>query len=134
MNDARKQYSSTSGMKKSVETSELLKYRVSNVVPKRMEAAINAIMQKNFDLFARITMQDSNSFHATCLDTYPPCVYMNDVSHMIASTVHTYNEFKCSNKVNNKIIIIKYEKYINFRLPIHLMQDPMLAFIYWNQF
>jgi len=37
-------------------------------------------------------MQDSNQFHAVCLDTYPPCVYMNDVSHGIANLIHTINK------------------------------------------
>ena len=29
----------------------------------------------------QLTMADSNQFHATCLDTYPPIFYMNDTSH-----------------------------------------------------
>ena len=37
-------------------------------------------------------MEDSNQFHAVCLDTYPPCVYMNDVSHAISAMVHKYNQ------------------------------------------
>ena len=28
-------------------------------------------------------MQDSNQFHAVCLDTYPPIFYMNDISKAI---------------------------------------------------
>lgn len=98
-NDARKKYSSTLGMKKTVETSEFLTHRIKHVVPKQMKAITEAIKQKNFDSFAKITMQDSNSFHATCLDTFPPCVYMNEISHIIANVVHVYNEFKGSNRV-----------------------------------
>lgn len=37
-------------------------------------------------------MQDSNQFHAVALDTYPPCVYMNDVSHSIVGLVHLINK------------------------------------------
>jgi diphosphomevalonate decarboxylase len=39
-----------------------------------------AIAERDFETFADITMRDSNSFHATCLDTHPPIFYMNDVS------------------------------------------------------
>lgn len=99
VNDASKKYSSTLGMKKTVETSEFLKYRIQHIVPKQIQSIIEAIKEKNFDRFAQITMQDSNSFHATCLDTFPPCVYMNDISHMIANIVHVYNEFRGLNKV-----------------------------------
>ncbi|XP_050513381.1 diphosphomevalonate decarboxylase isoform X2 [Diabrotica virgifera virgifera] len=99
VNDERKKYSSTSGMKKSVETSELLPFRANTVVPKRIEAIKEAILKKDFETFAEITMKDSNSFHAICLDTLPPCVYMNDVSHAIVDVVHQYNAIKNSHKV-----------------------------------
>merc|ERR1712166_1451617 len=39
-------------------------------------------------------MQESNQFHATCLDTYPPIFYLNDVPRTIIRMVHAYNEFK----------------------------------------
>ncbi|KAJ8969769.1 hypothetical protein NQ314_001606 [Rhamnusium bicolor] len=99
VNDSRKKYSSTEGMKRSVETSELLKYRSQEIVPKRIELVTKAIQEKDFETFAQVTMQDSNQFHAVCLDTFPPCVYMNDTSHAIAETVHAYNDYKSSNKV-----------------------------------
>jgi len=38
------------------------------------------------------TPQDSNQFHATCLDTYPPIFYMNDVSKRIIGLVHAAND------------------------------------------
>ncbi|CAH1958969.1 unnamed protein product [Acanthoscelides obtectus] len=99
VNDERKKYSSTDAMKRSVETSELLKYRANQIVPKMTKACIEAIQKKDFEIFAEITMKESNSIHAICQDTYPPCVYLNDTSHTVANAVHAYNEFKSSNKV-----------------------------------
>ncbi|XP_026475006.1 diphosphomevalonate decarboxylase [Ctenocephalides felis] len=91
VNDSKKKVSSTSGMSTSVLTSELLKYRVAECVPKRIDEIKEAIRNKDFEQFAEITMKDSNQFHAVCLDTYPPCVYMNDISHSVVEFVHKYN-------------------------------------------
>lgn len=87
----RKPVASTSGMQTSVETSSLLKHRAECVVPARMEQMNRAVKMKDFAKFAELTMKDSNQFHATCLDTYPPIFYLNDVSHRIISLVHRYN-------------------------------------------
>ncbi len=46
---------------------------------------------KNFPVFAELTMKDSNQFHAVCQDTYPPCVYLNQASHAVSSLVHQIN-------------------------------------------
>ncbi|XP_066250449.1 diphosphomevalonate decarboxylase [Euwallacea similis] len=99
VNDSRKKYSSTSGMKRTVETSALIKQRADVVVPLRVEAITAAILAKNFETFANLTMRDSNQLHAVCLDTFPPCVYMNDTSQAIVDLVHSFNEYKKANKV-----------------------------------
>lgn len=91
VNDARKKTSSTSGMTRSVETSPFLRHRAAVVVPQRIDAMKRAIDTKNFADFAELSMQDSNQFHSVCLDTYPPCVYLNDTSHAIINAVHQYN-------------------------------------------
>ena len=36
-------------------------------------------------------LQDSNQFHAICLDTYPPISYLNDISKYIIQLVTQYN-------------------------------------------
>lgn len=36
-------------------------------------------------------VQDSNQFHSTCLDTYPPIFYLNDVSRAVINFVHAFN-------------------------------------------
>ncbi|CAH1395100.1 unnamed protein product [Nezara viridula] len=99
VNDARKKVGSTSGMQRSVETSQLLQHRASHVVPQRTEQILKAIKNHDFETFAEITMKDSNQLHSVCLDTYPPAVYMNDVSHTIVEFVHSYNKIKGTTKL-----------------------------------
>jgi len=91
VSDKEKDMSSTSGMETSRLTSLLLGYRATEVVQKRLTEIEKAYLDKDFDTFGRITMQDSNQFHAVCLDTYPPIFYMNDTSKMIIRLVHVLN-------------------------------------------
>jgi diphosphomevalonate decarboxylase len=91
VNDAKKGTSSTAGMQRTVETSPLLQHRIKEVVPARMKAISQAILQRDFDTFAQITMQDSNQFHAVALDTDPPIFYMNDVSRAIVAVITELN-------------------------------------------
>ncbi|XP_020107179.1 diphosphomevalonate decarboxylase MVD2, peroxisomal-like [Ananas comosus] len=88
----QKETSSTSGMRESVQTSALLKYRAETVVPSRVLKIEEAIRDHDFASFARITCADSNQFHAICLDTTPPIFYMNDTSHRIISLVERWNQ------------------------------------------
>lgn len=99
VSDHKKATSSTGGMSRSVKTSELLKYRAESVVPGRVKRITEAIKERDFETFAEITMKDSNQFHAVCLDTYPPCKYMNDTSHAISNFIHQFNEYKGATKV-----------------------------------
>ncbi|XP_066592708.1 diphosphomevalonate decarboxylase isoform X2 [Prorops nasuta] len=91
VSDHKKKVSSAIGMKRGVISSELLKYRVEHIMPKRVEEMEQALLNKDFKSFAEITMKDSNQMHAVTLDTYPPCCYMNDISHKIIDLVHSYN-------------------------------------------
>ncbi|KAJ7069781.1 GHMP kinase [Mycena amicta] len=91
VSDTKKGTSSTSGMQRTVETSPLLQHRIKHVVPQRMHDISAAILAKDFDRFAEITMADSNQFHAVCLDTSPPIFYMNDVSRAIIAVIEEYN-------------------------------------------
>jgi diphosphomevalonate decarboxylase len=88
---AKKGVSSTSGMQQTVATSGLFKQRVADVVPANMATIEAAIKARDFQRFAEVTMRDSNSFHATCADTYPPIFYMNDVSRAAIRAVETIN-------------------------------------------
>ncbi|EMS47869.1 Diphosphomevalonate decarboxylase [Triticum urartu] len=87
----QKETSSTSGMRDTVETSPLLQYRAQTVVPSRILKMEDAIKNRDFESFARLTCADSNQFHAVCLDTSPPIFYMNDTSHRIISLVEKWN-------------------------------------------
>jgi len=40
-----------------------------------------AIKNRDFTSFTKLTCSDSNQFHAVCMDTSPPIFYMNDTSH-----------------------------------------------------
>jgi len=91
VSDDKKGTSSTSGMQRTVETSPLLQHRIKEVVPARMQEITRAILTRDFDTFARVTMTDSNQFHAVALDTEPPIFYMNDVSRAIIALIVEYN-------------------------------------------
>lgn len=90
VNAEQKVVSSTAGMQTTVKTSPLLKYR-AEIVPKRIMEMSEAIKQRDFEKFAQLTMKDSNQFHATCLDTFPPIFYLNEISKCIINLVHRYN-------------------------------------------
>ena len=87
----KKGVSSTSGMQITVGTSELFQRRAEVVVPKHMELMTKAIQEKDFETFGKVTMMESNSFHATCLDTFPPIFYLNDVSRAAIRVVEDIN-------------------------------------------
>ena len=42
--------------------------------------------------FNRLLMRDSSNFHAVCLDTYPPLVYLNQFSFSAMAFVHRFNK------------------------------------------
>ncbi|KAG0670420.1 diphosphomevalonate decarboxylase [Kluyveromyces marxianus] len=89
----KKDTPSTSGMQLTVKTSDLFQERINRVVPKRFIQMKKSIVEKDFPTFAELTMKDSNSFHATCLDSFPPIFYLNDTSKKIIKLCHAINEF-----------------------------------------
>jgi len=56
-----------------------------------------AIKRMDFSTVARLTMKESNQFHAVCLDTEPPIFYLNETSKAIISVVEEFNAY--SNQV-----------------------------------
>lgn len=116
MNDEQKKVPSAIGMKRSLETSQLLQYRIRHTVPERTIQMQQAIIDKDFKTFAKLTMKDSNEMHATCLDTYPPCVYMNNISHSIINLIHSYNDAVNDVKVRNIFIIFYLHFAVNYNI------------------
>lgn len=79
-------------MQNSVRTSKLLQARIRDVLPERLTAMRRAIRDRDFEIFAQTTMQESNQLHAICLDTFPPLVYLAPCSFLIMRIVHAMNE------------------------------------------
>ncbi|KAK1330358.1 hypothetical protein QTO34_010547 [Cnephaeus nilssonii] len=72
--------------------SSFLCIRAEAVVPARMAEMIRYVKERNFQGFGQLTMKDSNQFHATCLDTFPPISYLNDTSrHIIHLVAYTFD-------------------------------------------
>ncbi|XP_004600545.1 diphosphomevalonate decarboxylase [Sorex araneus] len=95
----KKQTGSTVGMQTSVDTSALLRFRAEKVVPARMAEMVRCVKERDFPAFAQLTMKDSNQFHATCLDTFPPISYLNDTSRRVIQLVHRFNSHHGQTKV-----------------------------------
>ncbi|XP_068812452.1 diphosphomevalonate decarboxylase [Struthio camelus] len=95
----KKQVGSTAGMQTSVDTSPLLKHRAEALVPERIARMAQHIRERDFEAFGQLTMRDSNQFHATCLDTFPPIFYLDDVSRRLIALAHRYNAHHGRTKV-----------------------------------
>ena len=68
-----------------------LQFRAEALVPARMAEMTRCIREHDFQAFGQLTMKDSNQFHATCLDTFPPISYLSDTSRRIIQLVHRFN-------------------------------------------
>lgn len=132
VSDAKKDTSSTAGMSTSVETSLLLKYRAETVVDKRMKEIEAAFLAKDFETFGQLTMADSNQFHATCLDTYPPIFYMNDTSSSIIRIIHAYN--KWAGKIRAAYTFDAGPNAVIFTLDQHAIEVGALMLHYYPEF
>ncbi|XP_007468497.1 PREDICTED: diphosphomevalonate decarboxylase [Lipotes vexillifer] len=95
----RKPTGSTVGMQTSVETSALLRFRAEALVPARMAEMTRCIRERDFQAFGQLTMKDSNQFHATCMDTFPPISYLSDTSRRVIHLVHLFNAHHGQTKV-----------------------------------
>eukprot|EP01112_Ceratiomyxa_fruticulosa_P004573 TRINITY_DN15110_c0_g1_i2.p1 TRINITY_DN15110_c0_g1~~TRINITY_DN15110_c0_g1_i2.p1 ORF type:complete len:431 (-),score=105.10 TRINITY_DN15110_c0_g1_i2:79-1314(-) len=92
VNDARKDTSSTAGMQQSAQTSPKMKERVTTIVPYRMEKMEKAILERDFQSFGQLTMDDSDDFHSICHETVPAIHYLNDTSKKIIHLLRELNK------------------------------------------
>ena len=74
-------------------------HRAEAVVPERLALMMRHIRERDFEGFGQLTMRDSNQFHATCLDTFPPIFYLNDLSRHIIALAHRFNAHHGCTKV-----------------------------------
>ncbi len=86
----KKKISTSDGHRLSIKTSELYKARPESA-EQRVNKLHKAILDKDFETLAELTMKDSNSLHAIMLDTYPPIIYLTDVSKEIIYAIHELN-------------------------------------------
>ena len=66
-----------------------------------------AILEKDFDALAELTMKDSNNFHAVCRDTFPTINYLNETSEFIIRCVENMNSLSKDFELKNKYLVIK---------------------------
>ncbi|NIO44715.1 MAG: diphosphomevalonate decarboxylase [Candidatus Aenigmarchaeota archaeon] len=85
-----KKVKSRAGMKKTVETSVLYPKRIE-YLPLAANIVRNAILKKDLPTLLEATMRDSNNMHSVMLDTWPPIIYLNDVSKQVINSIHDFN-------------------------------------------
>ncbi|KER20250.1 hypothetical protein T265_11156 [Opisthorchis viverrini] len=89
----KKSIGSTTGMQRTVNTSQLFQRARCESVKQHELLLLSALRDRDFENFARIAMQESNQLHAVCLDTWPPCIFLTDVSLKLMNWVHLLNRF-----------------------------------------
>ncbi len=87
----KKKVASREGQALTKETSKLYALR-KEIAQEHADAAENAIIEKDFERLAMLIMTESNNMHAVMTDTFPPLLYLNDVSKSIIYAIHELNE------------------------------------------
>lgn len=91
LNSKIKKVPSTEGMIRTVETSTLFQKRLEGV-EKKIQKMTQFVKERNFEQMALLTMKDSNEIHATCLDSFPPIFYLNEMSFGVVEMVNEINK------------------------------------------
>lgn len=87
-----KAVSSTAGMRRSRDTSALMRHRADVLVSQLLPKFRRAIAERDFEQLAELTMRDSNQLHAICLDSWPPIVYQSAGTRQLQQMVHAVND------------------------------------------
>ena len=89
----RKKIGSAEGMELTAKTSTLYPERVRSRA-KIIGMMKTAIRSRDLPHFLELTMRESSHMHAVMLDTFPPVMYLSDVSREIIYAVHDFNAEK----------------------------------------
>ncbi len=89
----RKRVGSAEGMELTTRTSALYPERVKSR-PRIVRMMKKAIAERDLASFLELAMRESSHMHAVMLDTFPPIMYLNDVSREIIRAVHEFNARK----------------------------------------
>jgi diphosphomevalonate decarboxylase len=94
-NPERKKIGSAAGMEITAKTSKLYPERVKSR-PEIIAMMRRAIMGRDLPSFLELAMRESSHMHAVMLDSFPPIIYLNDISREIIASVHEFNAKKGS--------------------------------------
>eukprot|EP00667_Euglena_gracilis_P016554 EG_transcript_17330 len=89
----QKDIPSTEGMRISFETSPLMKERIEKTVPERMEEVHRAILDRDFQKFAGITMLDSDNLRDVCMTSTPVIDYWTAQAKAVIRFINEFNDF-----------------------------------------
>ena len=92
-NPEKKKVGSADGMEITTKTSTLYPERVKSR-PKILALMRRAILKRNLPSFLELAMRESSHMHAVMLDSFPPIIYLNDISREIMANVHEFNRKK----------------------------------------
>ncbi|MFA5929750.1 MAG: diphosphomevalonate decarboxylase [Candidatus Micrarchaeia archaeon] len=87
----RKLIGSDAGMQLTVSGSALYRERLRKM-PSLIRNMKSAILHRDLEAFLSLAMKESSNMHAVMLDSTPPIIYLNDISHAIMRQVHSFNE------------------------------------------
>ena len=89
--EKEKKIKSRAGMRQTAATSLLYQKRIENL-PKLIEETNGAILKKDHQKLFEIAMREANNLHAVMLDTWPPIIYLNDLSKKVIEAILDFNK------------------------------------------